>query len=125
MSEPQMLSPHFARSEMQCHCGCNKCIVCVDLLDALEDLRERVGWPLVVNSAYRCPEHNAAVGGKPKSKHLEGIAADVCCRNLSVDDLARAAETIPAFRRGGIGKYPKKGFVHVDVRRNGPARWVG
>jgi uncharacterized protein YcbK (DUF882 family) len=26
---------------------------------------------------------------------------------------------------GGIGIYPKKNFVHLDTRSNGPARWRG
>ena len=46
------------------------------LAAGLELVRELVG-PLHVNSGYRCPELNAAVGSKPSSQHLKCEAADV------------------------------------------------
>ena len=46
-------------------------------LDQLPALRERLGKPLIVRSAYRSPEHNRAVGGAKASKHLDGIAFDI------------------------------------------------
>ena len=42
---------------------------------------------------------------------------------MTVEQLARAAEQVPGFRIGGVGRYPKKGFVHVDVRGT-KARWT-
>ena len=43
----------------------------------LEQVRALAGGvPLVIKSGYRCPEVNAAVGGHPRSYHLEGLAAD-------------------------------------------------
>ena len=50
------------------------------LAAGLEMVRELVG-PLHVNSGYRCPELNAAVGSKPSSQHLKCEAADVTCLN--------------------------------------------
>jgi uncharacterized protein YcbK (DUF882 family) len=35
-------------------------------------LRDRLGKPLIVRSAYRSPEHNRAVGGATQSKHMDG-----------------------------------------------------
>lgn len=43
----------------------------------LDPLRERWGKPLAVNSGYRSPELNAAVGGVATSQHLFGQAADI------------------------------------------------
>ena len=37
--------------------------------------------PLSVRSAYRSPEHNRAVGGATRSKHMEGAAFDIAMAN--------------------------------------------
>ena len=43
----------------------------------LDPLRERYGKPIRVNSGYRSPILNKAVGGTPTSQHLRGEAADI------------------------------------------------
>ena len=49
-----------------------------DLVDhVLDPLREAWGGPIRVNSGYRCPELNKAVGGTPSSQHQRGEAADI------------------------------------------------
>ena len=119
------LSPHFSKKEFACKCGCGFDTPDPKLVEALEKLRSRLGVPLTINSACRCEAHNKAEGGSPKSQHLQGKAADVRVPpGHSVSSIAFHAESIDAFRRGGIGKYPNKGFVHLDVRANGPARWT-
>lgn len=115
---------HFSRRELACKCGCktppaveaNLALLAIEL----EALRALVGGPLTVTNAYRCPAHNAAIGGAPNGQHPKGNAADVVTRTLSPKRLAALAEKVPAFRNGGIGTYPS--FVHVD-RRQGAARW--
>lgn len=46
--------------------------------NVLQPLRDAWGEPLAINSGYRCPEVNRAVGGVPTSQHTKGEAADVC-----------------------------------------------
>lgn len=43
----------------------------------LDPLREAYGKPIIVNSGYRCPELNKAVGGVKNSQHLTGEAVDI------------------------------------------------
>ena len=43
----------------------------------LDPLREWYGKPIVVNSGYRCPALNKAVGGATTSQHMSGQAADI------------------------------------------------
>lgn len=43
----------------------------------LDGLREIYGKPITVNSGYRCPELNKAVGGSKTSDHMNGFAADL------------------------------------------------
>ena len=116
------VSPHFSLREFQCR-GRNCCggAVKVDseLLEKLEQLRVRLGKPVVLNCAYRCPQHNEEVGGTPNSFHTQGIAADVRTTNLGMSPLevARIAREI-GFTGVGVydGYHGKRGFVHVDVR---------
>ena len=43
----------------------------------LEEVRALLGKPVLVNSAYRSPEVNAAVKGSKNSQHCHGCAADL------------------------------------------------
>ena len=42
-----------------------------------EPLREFVGGPIKINSFYRGPELNKAIGGSSKSQHCHGQAIDI------------------------------------------------
>jgi Peptidase M15 len=54
-------------------------------LDRINELREIYAKPMIVTSGYRPPEINAAVGGAPKSKHLDCLAIDVADPDGSLD----------------------------------------
>ena len=43
----------------------------------LEVLRKRNGKPIIINSGYRSPQLNRAVGGASNSNHLTGCAVDI------------------------------------------------
>ena len=42
-----------------------------------EPLREWVGGPIKINSFFRCPDLNKAIGGSRKSQHCQGQAIDI------------------------------------------------
>ena len=42
-----------------------------------EPLRKWVGGPIKINSFYRCPELNTAIGGSATSQHCKGQAMDI------------------------------------------------
>ena len=42
-----------------------------------EPLREWAGGPIKINSMFRCPELNSAIGGSSRSQHCEGRAMDI------------------------------------------------
>lgn len=54
--------PNFSSAEIACR-GTGQIKLHPEALDKLQALRERLGKPLIVRSAYRSPEHNRAVGG--------------------------------------------------------------
>ena len=51
--------------------------------NVLDPLRTWYSNPIYVNSGYRCPELNTAVGGVSNSQHLKGEAADIDVYNKS------------------------------------------
>lgn len=116
------LTRHFSRKEFACSC-CGEAVINPQLLIGLELLREYVGKPIVVTCGYRCPRHNAEVGGVENSYHTKGMAADIYVVGLTPFELAGQAARVPLFLNGGIGIYPSRGFVHVDVGRK--RRWQG
>ncbi len=120
------LTRNFSRHEFACkgkQCCGHSAPVLPELALGLQELRDRAGVPLVISSGFRCRTHNKAVSGTLESQHCLGTAADVVCpEGFTPKRLAQLAESIPAFRDGGIGVYPEEGFVHVDVRGT-KARW--
>lgn len=107
---------NFKLDEFRCR-HCKKLKLNVDLLLKLEDLRSLLGnKAMVVNSGYRCPTHNANVGGIKTSEHLKGNAADINVVGINPDDVYRVADKL--FDKGGVGRYNT--FTHVDV---GPNRY--
>ena len=45
--------------------------------EVFEPLRAYVGGPIKINSFFRCPELNKAIGGSSKSQHCRGQAIDI------------------------------------------------
>ena len=64
--------PSFSPAEIACR-GTGAIKINTEAMDKLQALRDRLGKPLIVRSAYRSPEHNRAVGGAPASKHMQGL----------------------------------------------------
>jgi uncharacterized protein YcbK (DUF882 family) len=67
-------------------------------------------------SGYRSPETNAMLrensrGVARNSLHLRGQAADLRLASRSMKELAKAAEACGA---GGVGRYSRSNFVHMD-----------
>lgn len=94
--------------------------------EVLQPLRDAWGEQLAINSGYRCPEVNKAVGGQPTSQHLKGEAADVCPfgRNGHGDIEVVRKLAITARDLGlpfdQMILYPT--FVHFSHKRNGTQR---
>lgn len=99
--------------------GTGKLLINEPALDRLQTLRDRLGKPLIVRSAYRSPEHNRAVGGATRSKHLDGAAFDIAMANNDPLAFEAAAREVGFLR---FGFYARSGFIHVDL---GPARQWG
>lgn len=62
-----------------------------ELVDRLQRMKRTVGLPVRIESGYRTPEYNKALGADPKSSHLIGQEVDVSCVGASLVVLAIAA----------------------------------
>lgn len=72
------------------------------------------GKKVVMNSGYRDGEHNSAAGGKDNSYHMKCMAADFFIPGVPKEQLISFARTVDGV--GGLGCYPGRQFIHVDVR---------
>lgn len=94
----------------------------------LWDIEGYFGKKVVVSSGYRNPWHNAAVGGQDQSYHMKCMAADIFIPGVDKGRLIAYAARNPSV--GGLGCYPGRSFVHMDVRdrprgHNGPVTFSG
>ncbi|MEM9047916.1 MAG: DUF882 domain-containing protein [Pseudomonadota bacterium] len=95
----------------------------VDIMAAAHNLMEATE-PYTVISGYRSPATNNMLrrrkrGVASNSYHTKGMAADLKLRSRSVRQMFAAAEACHA---GGVGKYTRAKFVHMDC---GPVRTWG
>jgi len=98
----------------------------VQLANELERIRALLSsrlhrdCPLWLDSVYRTLAHNRFVGGKPRSQHLAGRAADVRCPHGCTYGMFRnAIEVVAAEPDSKIRYlcfYPHQGFAHLDTR---------
>lgn len=122
----EKLSANFRVSEFSCHgCGCCSTVkIDEQLVKYIQKIRDHFKKPVTINSGYRCPKHNKAVGGGSASYHLKGQAADIVVKGVAPAEVAKYAESIGI---KGIGLYEtaKDGFfVHVDTRTS-KSFWYG
>lgn len=121
------LTPNFNLAEFNCNDGTKVPPELMpnvrELAANLQILRDEIGEPIRINSAYRHPAYNKKVKGKPRSKHLTAEAADIVAKSYTPKKLAAVIEKLikaGKMKQGGIGIYP--GFTHYDVRGI-KARW--
>jgi hypothetical protein len=110
--------PSFSPREIACK-GTGELLVNDQALDKLQALRNALGKPLVLTSAYRSPAHNKRVGGAKNSRHMQGDAFDVRMDNHDPYAFETAARNVGF---SGFGFYQKSGFMHIDT---GPERSWG
>ena len=85
----------------------------------LQPVREHFGKPVTVNSGYRCPKLNKAIGSSSKSQHTKGLAADIEIPGVSNKELAEYIESNLPFDQLILEFYngvdPNSGWVHVSL----------
>lgn len=129
------LTPNFHISEFDCHNG-------QKVPDYMEDdlrrwcqvfgepLRARYG-PAVINSGFRPDAYNRSIGGEPNSYHRYELrksqpAGDVRFGRGNPTAWGATAKSLRSSRAGGaggVGIYPRSGFIHCDTRTYASDWW--
>lgn len=116
MSLPKMADDYFTPKELACPC-CGFLNFKESFLKKLNMARLVAGISFPINSACRCPKHNAQVGGSPTSSHLatpdkECTAIDIGCNNS-----ADRFKILFALENSGINRFefaPPYNWIHCD-----------
>lgn len=87
----------------------------VDLAKVLQQIRVVCGFPVIIESGFRTPQVNSLVGGVSNSKHMDGLAADLKCRNP--DEFKKLVDVCKAFYDLKLLKeyIVKQTVIHVAI----------
>lgn len=104
---------HFKVKEFACKDGSQVVFIDSYLVLILDILRNQVGKPVIINSGYRTPTRNKAVGGAKYSYHMRGMAADIRVDGMTAKEIANKLNVIIP-NECGIIVYDT--WVHIDTR---------
>ena len=114
---------NFKVSEFACKC-CGENHIDQRVINMAQVIRDELGVPVRVNCGYRCPKHNAEVGGVKGSWHTKGCAADLSCSAGNMK-LFEAVKKLHA-----EGKLPDLSYcirykwgVHIDCGSKRKSLW--
>ena len=121
------MTKNFSKEEFDCNDGSKMPINIyhnmVKVANQLQVLRNYIGKPIQINSAWRSEEYNKSIGGVKNSQHIMGRAADIVIKGMTPIEVSEVIEELidkGDILQGGIGIYSS--FVHYDIRGN-KARW--
>lgn len=84
-----------------------------------EPIRALLGVPLQVNSGYRSPELNKAVGGAKDSAHTRGEAVDIVPLGMPLREAFDLIRASPILFDQLIEECGPTGWIHVAIAREG------
>ena len=120
------ITEHLTRGEIACKCRCGFGLHDDDFYYntalAFEQIRKMVckytgkDTPIRITSGCRCKAHNDRIEGSKNSQHIKGRALDLeCPTGVVFDDFKAMCEAVIS-DSGGVGSYPKKNMIHIDLR---------
>lgn len=90
------------------------------VLNLLQPLREKAQRPLVLNSGYRSPALNKAIGGAKDSQHLKGEASDIHCE--SAMEVLYLAQLVIRYKLPFDQMILYDTFLHISFKASGQQR---
>lgn len=109
---------YFADDELMCRC-CHQQKMDDQFMGVVESMRHHLDFPFIINSAYRCPEWDAQVGGH--NVHTTGRALDISVAFERAFELLRYALDMGMTGIGLCqhGPEPQR-FIHIDDLERSP-----
>ena len=106
---------YFPEEPFSCRCGCGLSPFDPAMRLILNEVREELGIPLIINSGCRCEKHNAAVGGAGSSAHM--VQPDGLCHAVDIKclwDVTRG-RLLEALQKRGIRRFEASNkHLHAD-----------
>ena len=102
------------------HSNVNAFCITPKLRVAMMEFEGHFGRKIVMSSGYRDPNYNGKVGGADNSYHMKCMAADFFIPGVPKSKLI--AYAMRNRNVGGLGCYPGREFIHIDVRER-PRGW--
>jgi len=103
---------------LRCHTTNETTSMDLRVIEYLHRLDQALGGgnEIQIISGYRSPSYNNKLrslshGVAKHSLHTKGKAIDLAIAGVGLDTIRRTAK---GFAAGGVGYYPKGGFVHID-----------
>lgn len=120
---------NFTENEFRCKCGCGRADMEEHFMGFLQRIRDVVGFPIRVNSGFRCPEYNAGLSSTGlNGPHTFGLAVDLGLYGPRVHAVTTEALKLN-FTGVGLKQYGliASRFVHLDLIKPGgvhPRPWI-
>ena len=110
---------YFTVDEFNCqHTGENQ--MDPEFMEKVDKLREHCGFPFVITSGYRSPDHPLEATKEIPGTHAQGIAADI-----KITSSAQRYSIIKgALEHGFTGLGVAGDFIHLDTRGSLPVIWT-
>jgi zinc D-Ala-D-Ala carboxypeptidase len=120
---------NFSDQELRCKCGCKGNLMDQAFLDeVLQPIRDEFGRPMLLTSAYRCPEYNDFVSSTGRTgPHTTGRAVDVLVSGPDAHFLIELAFDFGVRGIGIMQRGPhKKRYLHLDNldQQSGPRPFI-
>ena len=108
---------YFPKSELVCKCGCGLYNFSPFLLKVINEIRRRLGRPLIAKSGCRCIPWNIHEGGTEESDHLTGEGVDLKAIHSHTRYIIISTALEMGITRIG-GRY--KTFIHLGISSHNP-----
>jgi len=116
---------YFKEERLRCtHCG--EAGMDMEFMQKVDELRHELGFPFIVNSAYRCPEHPIEFKKSSPGAHTTGMAIDIGVRGNEAYRLLQGALRA-GFTGIGVNQKGSSRFIHLDnIEHSGerPRPWI-
>jgi len=113
---------YFPKDELVCKCGCGLYNFSPWLLKFINEIRRRLGRPLIAKSGCRCVPWNLHEGGTDTSDHLTGEGVDLKAIHSHTRFVILEAAFEFEIRRIGLADT----FLHIGINKNNPQEvfWI-